>query len=363
MRRTAHSLACVVLSYVLFPLAGVVQGADAQALALLRGVEQARTSVPAGRVSMTIASELPPYGRKESKSVTVSYDGSKRTATQSSDMLIIPPANSEQYKKIARMQPEQAAKDGLGTLGSQDIKNAVSGQSYVNYWGGSDTAMSKNIARGPSDFAFDPRTLGISVDFSATIPLPVYLGYENCHDAQVVGQEVVNGVATSHVTVDTAHGTRLDLWIEDAAGFRVHRYRWQSGKVPLFKTCDSQYPPGDRHGILPSVVTIKQYSKDDPTPKMINTITADRFEFGPQSPPPGSVASLDLPVGTALVDDKSGKTIGYWSGKELSKTAPRPSVVPAIEPSRRGLWVWLAVGAGVALLVGLALIIRRRRAA
>ena len=79
-------------------------------------------------------------------SLTISYDATNRTATQTAEVLIIPPANSADYNRIARMKPEEAAKAKLGNLKTQDIKNAVLGQSRLNYWNGSETAISQSTA-------------------------------------------------------------------------------------------------------------------------------------------------------------------------------------------------------------------------
>ena len=277
-------------------------------------------------------------------------------------ILVIPPGDNENYKRIAQTPPEEAAAQGLGNLKAQEVRNAISGQSVINHWGGSDTALRKGMAKGVSEFAFDPRTLGISADLSTTVPLPFYLGYENCRDAKVLGSEDINGARTTHVVVDTAIGTRLDFWIEDAPGFRVHRHRWDLGKAPVSTTCDSEFVPGDTESILPYRVTVRKYAKNRREPGLTTTVTVDSIEFGPQSPPPGSLASLDLPIGTAVVDEKTGNTLGYWDGRELAKTAPRsPQPLPAPVPTRRNLWVWLAVGAAVVALVGVALGLRRRR--
>ena len=76
--------------------------------------------------------------------------------------------------------------------------------------------------------------------------------------------------------------------------------------------------------------------------------TVNHLEFGPQSPPPGSVASLDLPVGTAVVDDKSGGTLGYWDGQGLAEEMPRIPRDPA-KSTRNYLPILIYLGVGAVM--------------
>ena len=337
---------------------------DDRAIALLRGVEQARLGLPAGQLTLTINGERLSQKKSETMKLSISYDGERRTAFQKSEILIIPPANQEKHKQIAQMPQKEAVEKGFGKLKDQEIRNAWAGKSYINYWEGSSTAMSKAIANGPSQFVFDPRTLGISSDLSAAYPVAFYLGFENCRDAKVVGQEEINGFKTWHVVVDTAVGTRVDFWIEDAPGFRVHRHFWDLRVAPITVLCESFFMENDHTSILPNKIKVQRYDKDGKV-STTTTITVDHVEFGPQSPAPGSLASLKPPVGTAVVDDQTGQTLGFWDGQELVKELKQkgPSVPTATEPKVTPIqWtLWLSVAAGVIIFgVSLVWLVRRR---
>lgn len=308
--------------------------ADERARALLRGVEQTRLGMTVGTVRMAVTNRRGAKGEGEVKDLAISFDGERRTSVQVGDILVVKPENASRNEAIAKMKPSEAVAQGLAEIKRQEIRNGWEGATYNSYWVGSSRAYVMPSAKGLSEYVFDPRILGISTDLSPSATPTSCLGYENCREIKTIGRETVNGWETWHVAVTTAIGTKLDFWVEDTAGFRVHRMQWDAVDLPLVNVCDSEYAPDDKVSTLPKVTHIVRYAKRDEKQKIAVgklTVQIAQAEVAPQSPPPGSLASLHLPIGTEVIDGRINKSMGFWDGATIVREMPRSKPTPATQ--------------------------------
>ncbi len=165
---------------------------------------------------------------------------------------------------------------------------------------------------------FDPRILGLCDLMSADTTVAVCLQPTDvpANRFSVVGKEQVDGVAAWRVeaTRDDVSQTKFNWWIEPGT-HRVYR-KTTSWALPnqLATSIDvsSQYQPNDSTAVLPMRVHIKRIAPN-PQSSFENLITVSKVEWPSAIPAERfTLASMDLPKATRIVDRRNGQTISVW---------------------------------------------------
>ncbi len=345
-------------------------GVDERALAMLRGAEQSRRALRAGEGKLKITAVR--GKQSETHAIDFQFREDMRTFFQTSDILVIPPEHASIADRIQVMDPAEKIAKGYAFPKVQEIRTAWAGDVFHLFWKGHPSATTKPVSRGPSNFLFDPRLLGVSTDLSAKTPFGMYFGYQNCKEATVVGRETIRGVETWHLKVLTSIDSRLEYWIEDRADFRVHRVLWDFQKLPLVRIIESVYDPQAPNDVIPKSMAIQEFgARKGEEPKLTSTITVDveRIEFKTPAKEPGTIASLDLPTGTRVDDERTDKVVGYWDGTKIVKDRPT-NVASKPESDRpkseevgtggRNLWIGVSALAALLVIVAYAIVKSRR---
>lgn len=300
-------------------------------VALLRGVEAARDGHDAFKAVVEINEVSPPA---ETVECHIEMDGDKR--------------RSEVF--IGGASREVVIRDGDEFRGYRRKANED-----VHLYG-VDRATA---VRG--DLAFDPRVLGLSDLLTCDLKVNDCLWYDEQEDLEVAGQERLRGVDVWKVKA-TRDQDVSEYWIEEPS-FRVHRRTITTQGLRI--EVDSEFDPADPRSPYPRRVVARREGGESPRE---HVYTVKSFEIDPSVPSERfTLASMGLPVNTAVVDYRISRTVGYWDGEGLSATpiytgerpeAPTPAPLAAA-PVRP----WLIVVNAAFVLGILAFLWRRRRAA
>lgn len=331
MRTPPARVGCLVAAVVC--ASGLHAAEPPSALALLRGAESARVQADDIRATLTIEYLAP--GPSRGLDYLVESSGDRRRFEQ------FPASPAEGVVVLI---------DGGEVHGFRRKKN----EDVHRY------DMSRAVGvRG--DTAFDPRILGLSDLMAADATVRACLWYETCDRTEVLGKERVGDVDAWRVRCFSGN-TTSDFWIEEPS-FRVHRrtIEWPGGRVEI----SSHFGAGESP--FPQRVEIV---RDEPNESMRRRVTVKSFETGASIPPERfTLASMDLPMNTPVVDYRISRIVGYWDGEGLSPrpvyAGERPEVrTPALAPPGAApVRPWLIVANVVVVLGVLVFLWRRRRAA
>ncbi len=322
-----------------------VGAADSGAgVALLRGVELARTKYHAFRVEMTLEYLSPPPVR--TAKCVIEVDGKHRrcevvSATGGLDKTVV---------LIDEENPHEIYGYRRGEYNDVDIYN-----------------MQRAVStRG--DIAFDPRILGLSSLMPANGTVKNSLNYDNALNVELLGQEELNERTVQHVRL-VRNGPvpdftiTYDYWIEEPS-FRVFRKssKWPDGQSEI----TSSYGSNDTTWPFPVRVEITRSTPNGAIRGMEIRYTVQKFEIVDAiSPERFTLASMDLPINTMINDYRINRIVGYWNGKEISPNPVYPAAPPvdiASDASRRRLW-FIAVNAMIVAVLIALIWYRARRAA
>ncbi len=301
-------------------------------VALLRGVEVARTQSPSLKATLEIQYILPPPAT--TIECVVELDGDKRrfevfTGKVPGQVII---RDGDEFHGFVRKKNED--------VHIYDLQRALG-------------------VRG--DVAFDPRVLGLDDLVPCNVTVKDCLWYHKSKKLEVVGQESLHGIKTWRVRA-TRDDVTSDYWIEEPS-FRVHRRTLtrHGTKIEIESEFDSNPPLSP----FPSRVIAK---RTDPARKHEVIYIVKSFDVGVRIPPDRfTLKSMDLPINTPVVDYRISRIVGYWDGEGLSKepvyrgqqpSAPR-STPPT--PPARNRFLLIAINVFVLLVSITVLLLRWRR--
>lgn len=336
----------IVAFYISFIVGGVglapESSKDTSALALLRGVEQARNKYENLRVELTL-------------------EYADRTTSCTIPCLVEQTGHRRRFEQFA------------GGCLQEGIVIFVNDRELWGYRRGRhqdldiyDMDRSSGV-RG--DIAFDPRNIGLDeIDTSADTTLRALLGFETSDQLELMGREELKGVRVWRLQA-RQDDVITDFWIEEPS-FRVHKVVCRDGNIQdgnINIEINSEYDQKDTAFPFPKRVeiirqegkkwrrleiTVKSFEVDKPIP-------AERFTMN----------SIGMPVNTMINDYRLNRIIGYWDGQGISKdpvypgqkTTRRPQALPK-RPHRL-----LFIGLNVAVIIAMVTILiwrwRRRVAA
>jgi hypothetical protein len=300
-------------------------------LGILRGVENTRLSLHTGRLDLECHYR---NARGETvRDIAVVFDGTRRR-------YVVEKISGKRTGGLTRVMF-----DGTRVVRFDGLK----------------TAWIRDLGNTTADLMFDPRLLGVTSRYTWGETIEFALGYRNAKNISLVGDERIDRVATWHVRVRTARDEQLDFWIDQSKDFRVRRAESRDGAQ--FVVTTSTY---DSASVLPTEVrsvTANSSGMQDERRIVVKRVEVDV----PIDGATWTLAGLDLPVATALNDDRLQRRIGYWDGTRVAedvreKKGMLPEGTP--EQSRDSRWKWdaLLIANGTVLAVcGLVLFLRYRR--
>jgi hypothetical protein len=172
------------------------------------------------------------------------------------------------------------------------------------------------------DTAFDPRLLGLGgVVIPVDATFRTYLWIETCDGVQRFGPEEYKGIPVWRVH-ETRGEEAMDWWIEEPS-FRVHKcVAWMLGGPDLRVEIQSDYETDKT--VLPYPKRVQVTRQEGMKWKRLE-IAVNRFEVdNPVSDERFAMKSLDLPINTMINDYRINRIMGYWDGEKIS-----PEPVPA----------------------------------
>jgi len=170
------------------------------------------------------------------------------------------------------------------------------------------------------DCAFDFRCIGLVDSIATNMSVNNSFWFEECDSIEVIGDESIGGV--SAIQIASCKGPiTTNIWIS-AATFRVYRrtYDWSNGHVRI----DSTYPQDDPRTPFPAHVFV---TRTEGERKTSMTVDVQNLECGLRIQSSRfTLASLDLPLNTAVVDYRIKRRLGFWDGKGLVDHAVKPEI-------------------------------------
>jgi len=290
---------------------------------LLQGVESSRLQIPASSLEIRYAYRSPTIAAEGAYSVD--FDGDRRRFVAKS---------------------ESGLKHGVVYDGTKAIVyNGILHQAEVRALSNPDTGL-----------FFDPRLLGINSGFFWDYSIESCLPYRNAAKVGLIGQELVGDKPAWHVRLSFVEKPSLkdyliDIWIDASNGFRVYRYD-QNG-LQMYSTFENNEYPW-----LPSRVVVKEYNNkgDVVTQTECEILHAKANVAIP--PATWTLAGLQIPDGTPVLDLVNMKTKGFWYSRHGIVSTPMPTEVSAVGSTRARVLVWLACALSTAIL--LLVIVRSR---
>jgi hypothetical protein len=282
-------------------------------ITLIQGAEMARLQIPPSRLGYHLVYRDP--SRKNESDHVIEFDGDKRRSLGST--------------------PRDAS---LFYDASQACLYDPT-QKYASF---------RDMHDDTADPLFDPRTLGLSLGLGWALTVSDLLPYKQ-GSVEMVGKEQVRGIDAWHVRIsmETPFKYHRDLWIGDTEGFPVYRY-----DVTLdteLQTIMSFYE-NKSYPWLPSRVECTSFNTNG-TLRFGLTVTITKAEANVAfSETNWTLAALNMPVGTPVMDRRTKLTVGIWNGTSLTPfevwTANRRAKDGVQMPpkhSRTIVWIFLLV--------------------
>ena len=291
----------------------------ANPLKLLEHVARARNRITSGNIQYEQAVELSEnsvHGAADTNTLTgqIIFDGAHRRIEQIGFEYSYVGIGEEGERsakliKEKKLNHAQAMRAGLITQFESHHVTVFDGLVIMDYWENdgrpNSTAISDpNGGRGVGDF--DPRCLGLRAFTSTTVENGLSLTSTN---ATLVGQENIEGATTWHVRVQI-YDIYRDYWVSVAQPERLLKVV-DNGDVII-----SRYAPDRSRDPLP-VEVIAQ------TRNYVKRFRRTASEYNiPVDPATFTLAGLGMQRGTSVIDYRTQRSLGYWTGQGLSEDLP-----------------------------------------
>jgi thiol-disulfide isomerase/thioredoxin len=305
-------------------------------VSLLKTAAQARQQIASGEIEfdvLTHFSDRPLEGTNLVR-LKVVFDGEKRRFEQSgreySYVLMGPDAGAvtDTKRKELGLDKEAAVQAGLLAGFESHYVTAYDGARVLRYWSANRDTIIDDPSKGSISYAFDPRVLGLTPSPSVTDTIESCLGYGRAETFQLMGKESVEGVAVWHVRVLHPKAfVNFDFWIEVIHPSHVVKCEFNGNTV--ISRFDVAHPEDP---IPVEVSCTNLYGRERARVDRTMLRRAARYNV-PVDPVSWTIAGLDMPVGTEVVDYRISRRIGYWDGMGLSENLP-PNRVPRIQEDR-----------------------------
>lgn len=251
------------------------------AITLIQGVELARLQIPPSRLHFHLVFRDPL--RKNEKDHILEFHGDKR--------------------RLAALTP-------------QDTSLFYDGSQACLYLPSLKQASFRDIADSTADCLFDPRVLGLSSGLTWAGSLSELLPYKQGR-VEMVGGEQVRGLSAWHVRIlmEDPIKYQIDLWIGDTERFPVYRYdmAFDTERRSIISFYEDQSYPW-----LPSKVDSTTFTTNGALIFGLTVALTEAEANVAFEETNWTLAGLNLPVGTEVVDRRTKLTTGYWSGTNVT---------------------------------------------
>ncbi len=332
--RTAPGWLTIIAAYSgMLASASSAPGADPDPRALLRGVEAARNGIKSGRVELVVDS-LSQWSDKRNPRPTrllVAFDGANCRFDQFTREMTFKYGleNADEKLKAMDYDREAFARADLGTFRDEHIRSSWDGEWLVQYSNGGGACI-RDEKKGSGYYIFDIRTLGINSYHGMVTNVARSLDDRANRTLALVGREDVAGHPTWHVRmVDqyADYSSEFHLWIEDVPGFPVWKTEENSPYQKTTVTCEYASPVAEKP--LPTLVHALTFDRDG---RQIgsHTIRSEKAELNiTVDPDAWSLASMGIPLGGVVSDERIHQIAGYFDGVGL-----RANINEALHPER-----------------------------
>jgi len=333
-------------------------------IALLRGVEELRRNCQSGKLEFTVKTTSPtnPKSTSSNTRLVAAFDGANRRYDQFQRIVWTKPGNrhgaENDLQRLNQMggDVEAFVRAGYGEFENVHIRSCFDGVQFMQYTEKMG-AYIRDQKQGTPDFVFDPRILGISINFGINSTIANSLFYEKAMAASLVGREAINGKTTWHAHVLDLNGEDRDYWIQDDDTFHVLKYckRASYENVETVSTYNEQ-----ANWPLPEKVVNREFDMKTGEVTLQTEVTITKADFGTAVDPKlWTLAGLGMPLGKLVIDERIHKVVGYFDGQGLTPDHSG-AVKKGREAEKRPLrWV-VAVSGLTTLAVVAAVVIKRR---
>lgn len=297
-------------------------------VALLKGVAAARLKIKSGEMEYIVAnSDYQHFPRTNYGLLKVAFDESQQRFEQLQRESSIVSMDPGADKIVAAKRIELGGDDDeLARLGFIRFFDAhsrlINDGKTVTKFEFNQTEIDE-ARKGSGRYAFDPRTSGLT-DFLYpldTVEGCLGFGYTNAKPVTLLGLDDVNGVSAWHVRLEIQTNWNFDFWMDAAHPTHVIKQQALNRRGMVYSTYDEKHPDDP----LPIETHEISYYGTDPRPWDVwMTRTNTRYNV-PINPKSFTLAGLEMPIGTPVVDVRLMKRIGYWTGNGLAEDFPRPA--------------------------------------
>jgi peroxiredoxin len=295
-------------------------------LELLKMVAQARQQIVSGEISFDVFTHFSdrPLDGTNVVRLEVVFDGEKRRFKQSGReyayVLMGPTAGevTDAKRKELGLDKEAAVRAGLLTGFESRYVTAYDGNRLLRYWSANRDTVIDDPDKGSLSYVFDPRVLGLTPSPSVTDSVESCLAYGRAEAVQLLIKESVEGTPAWHVRVTYPKSiAHFDFWIDVNQSSHVVKCEFNGNTV--ISRFDAAHPDDP----IPTEVDFVCFYGLERT-RTDQTILRRTARYNvPVDPTSWTLAGLDMPVGTEVLDNRISRGIGYWDGSGLSENPPR----------------------------------------
>ena len=251
-------------------------------------------------------------------------DAGEVTAAKLSELKLVRGEAAVQVGLLRAVDQHRVASyDGVRLLGLSDI-SASEGRNYFQ------SRIEDPAEGGDQSHVFDPRILGLTPSPFVLYTVESCLSYTRAESVTLVGTESVQGVAALHVRVSypsSPGSLATDFWLDASHPSRVVKCQWNGDTV------FSKFDPAHPEDPIPiEVMAVRFYGMERVRLQESLVRRTTRYDIA-VDPASWTLAGLNMPLGTEVVDYRVHRSLGYWNGTGLSDDPP-PEAAQAIKPTR-----------------------------
>jgi hypothetical protein len=294
-------------------------------VALLKGVAAARENIKSGEMEFLDAHRDSRWHIQTNYILLkVAFDGEKLRFEQLAREYAYVPTNPEAIKRVEEKYYElhgdndALVKLGLLTPQSAHYRTIYDGKVIMEF----DPRLDATIQNSNADvgrFLFDPRTFGLNGYMFHGDTVEGCLAFQNPKLVSLVGKEDVDGIPAWHINVQVATNWPFEFWIDAAHPTHVIKFAEPTRPGTVWSKYDPQKPDDP----LPIEVNVEDHEGKTTNYVYETRVVRLNSRYNvPIEPKAFTLAGLDMPTGTPVVDVRIHRRIGYWTGKNLSEQFP-----------------------------------------
>jgi RNA polymerase sigma factor (sigma-70 family) len=299
-------------------------------VALLKRVAAARENIESGEMEFLITHRDSRwvYMLTNNFLLKVAFDGNKWRFEQIQPETVITPtpadwADTNKMAEIDRLELDgdmkALARMGLVSHRVAHYRTISDGKIIMKF----DPPVEATVQGSNAEigtFLFDPRIFGLTEVMFQGDTVANCLAFQNPKLVSLVGKEDVDGIPAWHINVQVATNWPFEFWIDAAHPTHVIKMAEPARPGTVWSKFDPQNPDDP----LPIEVNAEDHEgKSTNYIYETHTIRRNSRYNVPIESKAFTLAGLEMPIGTSVVDVRIHRIIGYWNGKNLSENFPR----------------------------------------